>query len=409
MSDVDREATGKRDHGGAWVLLEGRRTSGPGSEVAAGGDHAESSVVLGGQSTSAPGPDAAGERGRGGSSVVRGGQSTSAPGLDALAERTHAEPAAGIDEHSTSELSPDAMAGRNYGESSAGHRSSSGYVHRALVVDGLRTHFLEAGAGEPVVLLHGGEFGASAEISWEETIAALAQRYHVFAPDMLGFGESAKVVDFTDGRGLRIRHIARFCALLGIESAYFVGNSMGAVNLLADATADHPVLPVRAMVTICGGGRIQAGEHMQALYDFDATLPAMRRIVTALFASPAYPADEDYVRRRFDSATAPGAWEAIAAARFRRPDSPPPPGPGDRPFERIRVPTLVVEGGADKLLPPGWAAELAARIPDARSAVVEGAGHCPQLERPEAVNALLLDFLDRQPRPAPAPGYAHSG
>ncbi|MGW5752200.1 alpha/beta fold hydrolase [Nocardia rhamnosiphila] len=285
-------------------------------------------------------------------------------------------------------------------------RSTSGYLHRTLVVDGLHTHFLEAGAGEPVVLLHGGEFGASAEIGWEQTISALAQRYHVFAPDMLGFGESAKVVDFTDGRGLRIRHLARFCALLGIESAFFVGNSMGAVNLLADTTADHPVLPVRAMVTICGGGQIRAGEHMQALYDFDATLPAMRRIVTALFASPAYPADEDYVRRRFDSATAPGAWEAIAAARFRRPDAPPPPGPGDRPFERIRVPTLVVEGGADKLLPPGWAAELAARIPDARSAVVDGAGHCPQLERPEAVNTLLLDFLDRQ---SPASGYPRSG
>ena len=147
-------------------------------------------------------------------------------------------------------------------------------------------HILEAGSGEPVVLLHGGEFGASAEFGWEHTIDALAQRYHVIAPDMLGFGESAKVIDFTDGRGMRIRHIARLCALLGIESAYFIGNSMGAVNLLADTTAENPALPVRAMVTICGGGQIRAGEHMQALYDFDATLPAMRRIVTALFSSP---------------------------------------------------------------------------------------------------------------------------
>ncbi|GGL18159.1 alpha/beta fold hydrolase [Nocardia jinanensis] len=285
----------------------------------------------------------------------------------------------------------------------------SGFAHRTLVVDGLHTHFLEAGAGEPVVLLHGGEFGASAEIGWEHTIDALAQRYHLIAPDMLGFGESAKVIDFADGRGMRIRHIARLCALLGIESAYFIGNSMGAVNLLADTTAENPVLPVRAMVTICGGGQIRAGEHMQALYDFDATLPAMRRIVTALFASPAYPADEDCVRRRFESATAPGAWEAIAAARFRRPGAAPPPGPGDRPFERIQVPTLVIEGGADKLLQPGWAAEIAARIPDARSAVVDEAGHCPQLERPEAVNALLLDFLDGQSRPAPAPDYVRSG
>ncbi|MBF6352333.1 MULTISPECIES: alpha/beta fold hydrolase [Nocardia] len=287
--------------------------------------------------------------------------------------------------------------------------AATGYEHRTIEVDGLRTHFLEAGAGDPVVLLHGGEFGASAEIGWQRTIPELAQRYRVLAPDMLGYGDSAKVIDFTDGRGMRIRHIARFCAVLGIESAFFVGNSMGAVNLLADTTAANPRLPVRAMVTICGGGQIQANEHMRALYDFDATLPAMRAIVTALFASPAYPADEDYVRRRFVSATAPGAWEAIAAARFRRPGAQIPPAPGDRPFERIRVPTLVLEGGADKLLPRGWAAAVAARIPVAESAVIPDAGHCPQLEQPDAVNPLLLDFLDRQTRNRTVAAYAHSG
>ncbi|MGW0178463.1 alpha/beta fold hydrolase [Nocardia sp. NPDC003345] len=287
--------------------------------------------------------------------------------------------------------------------------TATGYEHRTIEVDGLRTHFLEAGSGEPVVLLHGGEFGASAEIGWERTIGALADRYRVIAPDMLGFGESAKVVDFTDGRGLRIRHIARLCAILGIDSAFFVGNSMGAVNLFADTTSDTPRLPVRAMVTICGGGQIQANEHMRALYDFDATLPAMRRIVTALFASPAYPADEDYVRRRFESATAPGAWESLAAARFRRPGAEAPAAAGDRPYEQVRVPTLVVEGGADKLLPRGWAAELAARIPDADSAVVSEAGHCPQLEQPETVNALLRDFLDRQSRIVSGAEFARSG
>jgi pimeloyl-ACP methyl ester carboxylesterase len=60
------------------------------------------------------------------------------------------------------------------------------------------------------------------------------------------------------------------------------------------------------------------------------------------------------------------------------------------------VPTLVIEGGSDKLLPPGWAAEIAGQIPVARSTVVESAGHCPQLEQPDAVNRLLLDFFAEQ-------------
>ena len=64
---------------------------------------------------------------------------------------------------------------------------------KTVLVDGLVTGYLEAGQGDPVVLLHGGEFGVSAEIGWEHNIAALAAHHRVLAPDMLGFGESAKV------------------------------------------------------------------------------------------------------------------------------------------------------------------------------------------------------------------------
>jgi pimeloyl-ACP methyl ester carboxylesterase len=271
-------------------------------------------------------------------------------------------------------------------------------IHRKTeLVDGLVTSYLEAGEGDPVVLLHGGEFGGSAELGWERNIAALAARYRVLAPDQLGFGQSAKVIDFVDGRGMRIRHVARFCEVLGVDSAHFVGNSMGAINLLTDATSDAPLLPVRSLVIICGGGEIQQNRHFDALQQYDATLPAMRRIVEALFYDPGYPADADYVRRRHESSTAPGAWEAVAAARFRRPQNitaaPSSTPSSTRAYDRIDVPTLVVEGGDDKLLPSGWAAQIAKQIEGARSVVVDKAGHCPQIERASAVNELLLDFL----------------
>lgn len=265
---------------------------------------------------------------------------------------------------------------------------------KTILVDGLATSYLEAGEGDPVVLLHGGEFGASAELGWERNIAALATRYRVLAPDQLGFGESAKVLDFVDGRGMRIRHVARFCEVLGVDSAHFAGNSMGAINLLVDATSETPVLPIRSLAIICGGGEIQQNQYFDALQQYDASLPAMRSIVEALFYDAGYPADDEYVQRRYDSSTAPGAWEAVAAARFRRPNAPPFSAPSStRAYERIGVPTLVVEGGEDKLLPSGWAAQIAKQIDGARSVVVEGAGHCPQIERSSVVNELLLDFL----------------
>ncbi len=275
----------------------------------------------------------------------------------------------------------------------------TGYDRKTVVVDGLTTSYLEAGAehAETVVLLHGGEFGASAELGWERTISALGQRFRVLAPDMLGYGQTAKVLDFVDGRGMRIRHTAAFCAAVGVDAAHFVGNSMGAINLLVDATSTAPILPMRSLVAICGGGEIQNNEHMRALYDYDATLPAMKSIVTALFYASSYPDDEAYVARRHESATLPGAWETIAAARFRRPGSEPPAAASSRrAYERITVPALIVEGGGDKLLPPGWAAEIAGQIAGARSAVIDNAGHCPQIEQPAAVNDLLLAFLTEQ-------------
>ncbi len=268
-------------------------------------------------------------------------------------------------------------------------------IHRNTIqVDGMATSYLEAGEGDPVVLLHGGEFGAGAELGWERNIGALAERYRVLAPDQLGFGQSAKVIDFVDGRGMRIRHVARFCEVLGIDAAHFAGNSMGAINLLTDTTSETPLLPVRSLVIICGGGEIQQNRHFEALQQYDATLPAMRRIVEALFYDAGYPGDDDYVRRRYESSTAPGAWEAVAAARFRRPNAAPSSTPSSaRPYERIGVPTLVVEGGNDKLLPPGWAAQIAKQIDGARSVVVDAAGHCPQIEQASTVNDLLLDFF----------------
>jgi 2-hydroxymuconate-semialdehyde hydrolase len=267
------------------------------------------------------------------------------------------------------------------------------FERKTTLVDGLTTSYLEAGKGDPVVLLHGGEFGASAELGWERNIAALAERHRVLAPDMLGFGGSAKVIDFVDGRGMRIRHVARFCEVLGIESAHFAGNSMGAINLLVDTTSEAPLLPVRSLAIICGGGQIQQNQHFEALQQYDATLPAMRSIVEALFYGPSYPADEEYVRRRYESSTAPGAWEAVAAARFRRPDAAQSGTPSTaRAYERIGVPTIVVEGEGDKLLPAGWAAEIAGQIEGARSVVVDGAGHCPQIEQSSVVSELLLDF-----------------
>src|SRR5260370_3974100 len=102
---------------------------------------------------------------------------------------------------------------------------------RYVKVDGFRTHDLEAGDGDPVVLLHSGEFGGRAELSWEYVIPVLAEYYRVIAPDWLGYGGTSKVHDFDGKRARMMSHMGRTLEVLAIENAPLVGNSMGATYL----------------------------------------------------------------------------------------------------------------------------------------------------------------------------------
>jgi 2-hydroxymuconate-semialdehyde hydrolase len=267
---------------------------------------------------------------------------------------------------------------------------------RFLVVDGIRTHYLEAGAGFPVVLLHSGEYGANAQLSWEFNIDSLAAHFRVIAPDWLGFGQTDKIVDFVGGTARRVAHLRRVLEVLDISEAFFAGSSFGASTLAREIARPDPAFPAAALVLSAGGGFVPDNEARRAILDYDCTEEGMRRIVRVLFCDQQWAEDKAYVRRRHESSLAPGAWEATAAARFRSPVTPPRGNigqPDTTQYEQIRCPTLVIAGGDDKLREPGYAAEIAARIPDARLQVYPGCGHLPHIERASAFNELAVAFL----------------
>lgn len=268
-------------------------------------------------------------------------------------------------------------------------------VRNEISVDGIETSYLEAGTGDPVVLLHGGEFGGEAETCWEETIPALAAKYRVLAPDLLGFGQTAKLIDFVDGRRRRLQHLARFMEIMGASGAPCIGNSMGGMLLLFDAASDAPLINPAKMVSIAGGGALNQSEHTDALFNYDGSTASMKKVIEALFFGEKWPQDASYVERRRATSLAPGAWEAIAAARFRRPEEVQEKRtPSGIDYARISIPTLVVAGEEDKIKPHGWWTELTDQMAKTDVLVVPKAGHCPQIERPDVVNPALLDFLN---------------
>jgi pimeloyl-ACP methyl ester carboxylesterase len=260
----------------------------------------------------------------------------------------------------------------------------------------MRTHYLEAGEGPPVVLLHSGEFGGCAELSWEYLIPGLAPHFRVIAPDWLGFGQTAKVHDFESKRARMMWHLVRFIQIMALDRVHFIGNSMGATFLLALAAETPCRLPIDRLVAISGGGFMPDNEHRRSLLSYDGSSEAMVSLLKAIFEDSVWYDDSAYVERRRRLSLLPGAWESVAAARFKSPVTEARSEfgqPDPIPYSNIAVPTLLIAGAKDRLREPGYARTVAAKIPNGHSVVLEECGHCPQIERPKLVAGHLMTFL----------------
>lgn len=273
-------------------------------------------------------------------------------------------------------------------------------MSRYVVADGIRTHYLDAGDGPALVLLHGGEYGASAELTWETCVPLWRERFRVLALDLVGFGRSSKIRDFAGGqRRLMISQVAAVLRTLDVRQAYFVGTSLSGRMLLDMVNRDDPPWPVEAVVAAGIGLAPPAAEGRKVLEDFDGTLDGLRPSMEVLFHDPAWRDSEEFLRRRYEFATMPGAWETGAAAALRAPVRAPvrqrrAGPPSGRDYGSITMPVQLIRGEHDALVPPDTWQALADQIPGARTATIAGSGHYPQIEQPAAFGAAVLDFLE---------------
>ncbi|MCC5986548.1 MAG: alpha/beta hydrolase [Pararhodobacter sp.] len=264
---------------------------------------------------------------------------------------------------------------------------------RYVMVDGVRTHYLEAGSGPPLVLLHSGEFGASAELTWEFNLIALAKHFRVIAPDWLGYGKTDKIFDFCNMWNARINHITRFLQVLCIGQARFMGNSMGATLLLGHAAETSPDWDIERMIIVSGGGLVPENEARQLLNSYDGSREHMERIVRGIYMRAELHDDQEFIERRYQSSLEPGAWECTAAARFRAPFTAPRGYGRSSGYEQVKAPCMIIAGEKDNLRMPGYANELQAQVPGSRLTIMPDAGHCPQIDCPETFNDIAISYL----------------
>jgi pimeloyl-ACP methyl ester carboxylesterase len=269
---------------------------------------------------------------------------------------------------------------------------------RFLKVEGCNTHYFEGGSGSPVVLFHGGDYGGRAENSWGYNMEELSRHHRVIAPDWLGFGRSDKIYDFVNGRQRVIDHMAAFLEEMDLAAAHYVGNSMGASILVSVVATQDARFRPRSMVLASGGGFVPDNEFRRALLNYDCSRDGMVAMLQAIFSDPKWWTDDQYVQQRLDWSREPGVWEAASAARLKAPHLPPRASYGhadQTPYENVKCPTLIVAGEDDKLRLPGYAKELAERLPHAELKIFPNIGHCPNIECATEFNELVLDFLAR--------------
>lgn len=278
-------------------------------------------------------------------------------------------------------------------------------AHRYADLPGVRLHYVEAGAGPLVVLLHG---FPEAWFAWQHQIPALvAAGYRVIAPDMRGYNLSGKPAGVraytTDRLTGDVAALIRHC---GAETATVIGHDWGAAVAWLFAMR-HPELLTRlAILNVPHPARMLRGlrtlrQLRKSWYIFFFQLPWLPE---ASFRARDYAVLRGTLRR---DPVRPGAFSAEDIARYVAAAAQPGALTGGMNYyralirhpqaagqaRRIEAPVLVIWGQQDRYLGPELAEPSPRWVPNCRVERLPDASHWVQADAPERVNALLVGFL----------------
>lgn len=261
-------------------------------------------------------------------------------------------------------------------------------------------HFHRAGAGRPVVLLHGGGPGASAWSNFGRSLPVFAERFDTLAVDQPGYGGS--VAAPITGQYFTASADALLAVLdeLGLDRVDLVGNSLGGGTAVRFALR-HPRRAGRLLLMGPGGLSLNVfsadpTEGVKRLSAFGAA-PSREKLAAflrTLVFDPKLITDE-LVEERFRAAADPAAMSAMRAmgASFTDPDRYE-EGLLWRDAHRLRHEVLLVWGREDRVNPLDGALVALKLIRRARLHVFGGCGHWAHLEKFDEFNRLAFDFLE---------------
>ena len=260
-----------------------------------------------------------------------------------------------------------------------------------------------AGSGPVVVLVHG---MAGSSVTWEPVVAGLAEHFTVVAPDLPGHGASAKPDDGDYSLGTFASSVRDLMVALGHPRATIVGQSLGG-GVAMQFAYQFPERCERLVLVGSGGLGREVTPLLRAL-----AFPGIEYLFPVLFASVWRDAGRGVLAglrrvglrpsaymgeiwRSYESLTDPATRAAFGRTLRSVVDI-----GGQRVSARDRlpladgIPTLIVWGENDDIIPSRHAAAARAALPHSRIEVFEGVGHFPHCEAPERFRRVLTDFIE---------------
>jgi 2-hydroxy-6-oxo-octa-2,4-dienoate hydrolase len=262
-----------------------------------------------------------------------------------------------------------------------------------VMAAGHQTAYFECGSGEPLLLLHGSGPGVSGWTNWGGVMDALAERFHVFVPDIAGFG----FTEFHDGTQYDIKfwvnHLTAFMDAVGIDRASLVGNSFGGAVGVALGVFAPARLHKLVLLGTPAGTFVQT-KGLAGAWLYEPSVENMRTLMELFPYDKALITDE-LVQSRFEASARAGSQEAL------RKLLPKPNEEGETlvkgfpeaALQKITAPTLVLHGREDHVVPLECGIRLVQNIPNADLFVFGKCGHWVQSEQRDKFLDIVKLFI----------------
>ncbi|RMW39809.1 MAG: alpha/beta hydrolase [Nitrosopumilus sp.] len=256
-----------------------------------------------------------------------------------------------------------------------------------LQIDGNKIRYLESGNSEKtLVLIHG--LGASAE-RWEQVIPIFAEKFRVVIPDLIGFGYSDKpladyTIDFFSD------FLGKFMQTANIEFPYLIGSSLGG-QISAEYTASNQN-DVDKLILVSPSGVMKQSTPALDAYIMAALYPNEQNAKTAfeLMEGSGESVDQKIVSNFIERMQLPNAKLAFMSTIL---------GLKNAEIITKKLPsilneTMLIWGSDDPVIPIHHADDFVASLTDCRFVRMDGCGHTPYVQAPQAFSEKVLDFLD---------------